>query len=79
MSGSRTDCARVTTFVAVEPAAAFAVFTEEIDAWWRRGPRFRHGAVHLEPGTGGRLLESGGDRVVELARVLVWEPGAVGP
>jgi hypothetical protein len=41
MSGS--DSARVTTFVGVSPEDAFAVFTEQIDQWWRRGPRFRGG------------------------------------
>ena len=35
------DRARVTTFVAVDPGEAFAVFTGEIDAWWRRGVAFR--------------------------------------
>lgn len=78
MTTSPTDCARVTAFVAVEPAAAFAIFTEEIDVWWRRGPRFRTGesALRLEPGAGGRLVETGGGRATELGRVRVWEPGA---
>ncbi len=77
------DSVTVTTRVAVDPAAAFDVFTTEIDAWWRRGPKFRpgggrSGALRFEPGVGGRLLETYGDggEDVELGRVSVWEPGA---
>jgi uncharacterized protein YndB with AHSA1/START domain len=78
MTASPADSARVTAFVAVEPAAAFAIFTEEIDLWWRRGPRFRaaDSAMRLEPGAGGRLVETGGGKATELGRVRVWEPGA---
>jgi hypothetical protein len=35
------DQATVSTSVAVEPAVAFEVFTQEIDLWWRRGLRNR--------------------------------------
>lgn len=77
------DQARVTALVAVEPPVAFRVFTEEIDQWWRRGLKYRvagqpSGIIHLEPGIGGRLLESfetaSGTRVVETGRITVWEP-----
>lgn len=77
------DQARVTVGVAVPPAEAFRVFTEEVDLWWRRGRRFRNapgdaGIVAIEPRLGGRLFESfdtdGGERVVEMGRVLAWEP-----
>lgn len=74
------DRIRVSTFVAVEPAAAFEIFTSEIDQWWRRGARFRgaeDGAVRFEGTAGGRLVEV--DRsgaVFEIGRVRVWEPGA---
>jgi uncharacterized protein YndB with AHSA1/START domain len=77
------DRARVSVLVAVPPAVAFRVFTEEIDQWWRRGPRFRvsgkrHGVLHIEPGVGGRLFESiearSGTVVVETGRVTMWEP-----
>ncbi len=68
----------VTTLVAVAPDVAFAVFTEELDLWWRQGPRYRtQGArsmLRLEAGVGGRLLEYGGAEALELGRVLVWEP-----
>jgi len=64
--------------VRVPPEVAFAVFTEEIDRWWRRGPRFRHGAkggiVHLEGRVGGRVFESFDERVVEVGRLTEWEP-----
>jgi len=36
------DQARVTVTVAVPPGEAFRIFTQEIDQWWRRGPRFRN-------------------------------------
>ena len=80
MSG---DQARVSVAVAVEPVAAFRVFTEEIDRWWRRGPKYRNagsnsGLIHLEPRVGGRLFESfavaGRESVVDVGRVKVWEP-----
>lgn len=78
-----TDQTRVSVLVAVAPDAAFQIFTEEIDLWWRRGPRYRifgaeRGIVHLEPRLGGRLYESieaGADmRLVETGRVTCWEP-----
>lgn len=77
------DQARVSVSVAVPPADAFRIFTEEIDLWWRRGPKYRvargtDGILCLEPKPGGRLFESfptpGGTRVVETGRVSAWEP-----
>lgn len=70
--------------VAVDPATAFEVFTEEIDAWWGRGPRFRwrphrDGTLRFEAGAGGRLVEvydEPGADVFEVGRVLVWEKAA---
>lgn len=49
--------------VRVAPEAAFAVFTEQIDQWWRRGFRYRvagnnRGIIHIEGHVGGRLLET---------------------
>ena len=79
------DQARVSVLVAAPPAAAFRIFTEEIDEWWQRGFKYRiagkrRGIIHLEAGVGGRLFESfesGSDtRVVETGRVTVWEPPA---
>lgn len=79
------DQARVSIRVDVAPAVAFRVFTEEIDAWWRRGLAYRvapgpRGIIHLEPRVGGRLFESfdadDGPRVVETGTVTAWEPPA---
>lgn len=70
--------------VAVDPAIAFRIFTEEIDCWWVQGPinfydSSRAYGKRIEPGVGGRILEvydaSSGEGL-ELARITVWEPGA---
>jgi uncharacterized protein YndB with AHSA1/START domain len=77
------DQAKVSVFVAVTPANAFAVFTRETDLWWRRGLKYRlagrrPGVLCFEPGVGGRLFESfeteSGTHVYETGRVTVWEP-----
>jgi len=76
------DSCVVSVLVEVPPAEAFRVFSEEIDAWWRRGLRYRLGkqrsVVHLEPGLGGRLFESfdnaSGSQVFETGRVTLWQP-----
>jgi uncharacterized glyoxalase superfamily protein PhnB len=69
--------------VGVDPEAAFRIFTEEINAWWVRGPiNFYDGAraaeIQFEPGVGGRFLEVydavAGD-ALEVGRITVWEPG----
>ena len=82
MSEETRVCALTT--VPIPPDEAFALFTEEVDTWWRHGPRFRvaingrEGVMHFEPGEGGRLLEVYGDaadETFELGRILVWEPG----
>ena len=81
MSGG--DQARVSVAVAVPPPLAFEIFTNEIDRWWRRGPKFRHagrrgGFIRLEPEVGGRLFESidgeAGEHVFEVGRVQIWRP-----
>ncbi|HJS74162.1 MAG TPA: SRPBCC domain-containing protein [Vicinamibacteria bacterium] len=77
-----SDSVTVTTLVAVDPDTAFRIFTDEVDLWWRRGPRYRpevsaEGTMRFEPGVGGRLLEvyeTG--NVFELGRIHAWEPGA---
>lgn len=72
----------VTARVEVDPARAFALFTEDVDAWWKQGPAYRVHAerpsrMRFEPGVGGRFLEqydtSGAD-VFEHGRVRVWDP-----
>jgi uncharacterized protein YndB with AHSA1/START domain len=79
------DAATVSVFVAVPPDSAFQVFTEEIDQWWRTGPRFRIGGkragrIYFEPGPSGRLFETfdvaSGTRTFEVGKVTVWEPPA---
>lgn len=83
MSGAPGDQARVTALVRVPVLNAFRIFTEEIDAWWRRGMKYRlargrDGTIHLEPKAGGRLFEAfvdeGRERVVQTGEVLVWDP-----
>jgi uncharacterized protein YndB with AHSA1/START domain len=71
----------VTTLVAADAETAFAIFTAEVDAWWKEGPKFRPGigkggVLHFEPHPGGRLLETYDDAAAfEFGRVKVWEPG----
>jgi len=80
---SSTDCVRATTLVPADPAAAFALFTREVDLWWRRGPRFRQGlgrssVMRFEGEEGGRLVESYTDEAggaFEVGRIKVWKPG----
>jgi uncharacterized protein YndB with AHSA1/START domain len=71
----------VTTVVAVDPATAFEVFTDEVDLWWKTGPRYRvdpgrKSSMRFEGGAGGRLLEiyEESDDAFEHGRVLVWSP-----
>jgi hypothetical protein len=57
-----TDVVTATVEVAVNPATAFAIFTEEIGRWWRPGPinwndSRRAVGVRFEPGVGGRWIE----------------------
>src|SRR5690606_28131801 len=77
------DQTRVSVSVAVPVDAAFRLFTEEIDQWWRRGLKYRvagsrRGILALEPKVGGRLFESFDDadetRVVVTGRVTAWDP-----
>jgi uncharacterized protein YndB with AHSA1/START domain len=74
------NSARVTTSVEVPPEEAFRIFTDEIDAWWRRGPRFRGGGtasvLAFQTVGGERHLVEIGDERFLIGRVLAWEPGA---
>lgn len=72
---------RVSLRVAAPQAVAFAVFAEEIDAWWRHGKKYRIGepsVLHLTPGLDGRLTETlshkGKSRVFEIGRITTWDP-----
>jgi len=56
------DSVSVSVLVAVDAATAFRAFTEDVDAWWGHGPRFRscpgaRSVMRFEPGVGGRLVE----------------------
>ena len=70
---------RVTVYVAVDPETAFKAFTEEIDAWYKRGPHTlppRAVGIRFETRLGGRLLAvRDADEVEEMGRVTAWEPG----
>lgn len=79
---SAYDAAVASVLVAVDPAAAFELFTRDIDAWWKRGPAYRCGGerseLRFEPGPAGRLVEvldTATGEEWELGRVRVWEPG----
>lgn len=80
MTIAEHDSVRVSVYVRVAPADAFAVFTEEIDQWWRRGPMYRiagrsPGAMHLETRLGGRIFEAYGEgQLHEVGAVVVWQP-----
>lgn len=74
------DRVKVSVFVAVPPADAFAVFTEEIDQWWRRGPAYRvagrsPGTLHLECKLGGRIFEAYGEGALhDVGVITAWDP-----
>ena len=75
------DSVSVTTLVQGDPLRVFALFTEQVDAWWGRGPRFRlagsgQGTMLFEPHPGGRFVErrpGQPDRVI--GQVRDWQPG----
>jgi uncharacterized protein YndB with AHSA1/START domain len=66
--------------VKATPERAFAVFTQEIGAWWRPSGLFQTtprapGRLAFEPGEGGRLTETlANGKVFEIGKVLAWEP-----
>jgi uncharacterized protein YndB with AHSA1/START domain len=74
------DAVRVTSRIEVDPDTAFRVFTDDVDLWWRAGPRFRWhpergGSLRFEQGEGGRFVEvyPDGERF-EVGRISVWDP-----
>jgi uncharacterized protein YndB with AHSA1/START domain len=83
MSERASATATVAVRVAATQEQAFDLFTREIDAWWRRGPKFRHGTGPagvnaIECREGGRVVErwraAGGEREFELGVVRIWLP-----
>jgi uncharacterized protein YndB with AHSA1/START domain len=78
-----SDSVTVSVSVPVDPAAAFAIFTTEIDLWWRRGPKFRiagrqPGALRFEPWLGGRFMEEyespAGPQLFTKGTITAWQP-----
>ena len=77
------DAVSASVEVALEPMNAFAVFTEEINRWWRPGSinwndSDRAVGIHIEPGVGGRWIEvydEAAGEGFECGRITVWEPG----
>lgn len=70
---------RVSVTVDTDPATAFALFTEETDLWWRRGPRFRAagrspGTLRFEPADGGRLIEEFDGQSFVAGTITTWHP-----
>ena len=70
----------VTTIVDVRPEAAFRAFTQDIDLWWKRSPRYRRmpgqtGKLSFEGTPPERLVERSQDIVTEIGRVIVWDAG----
>jgi uncharacterized protein YndB with AHSA1/START domain len=75
---SGTDSVVVTTVVAADAGTTFALFTEDVNLWWKQGPRFRGvgGTLRFEPGEGGRLVQRDTDgSEFEFGRISVWKPG----
>lgn len=79
----RVDRVSAVVWVDVDPATAFAVFTDEIGAWFDvsrdlgTGASPPRGVLRFEPGEGGRLLEvydEAAGRSFEVGRVRVWQP-----
>jgi uncharacterized protein YndB with AHSA1/START domain len=77
------DQARVAMAVRGTPEQVFTAFTQEINLWWQRGPRFRsspgeQGLICMESGIGGRVFESwiaeGKETVIEIGRITHWHP-----
>ncbi|GAA2696169.1 SRPBCC domain-containing protein [Nonomuraea recticatena] len=72
-----SDSVRASVVVAVDPATAFRVFTDEIDSWYVRGPHSwvdqrRAVGIGFDDGFLRERWSDGGH--VDTGRVLVWEP-----
>jgi uncharacterized protein YndB with AHSA1/START domain len=83
VSARAGDRVSVSVLVRRAPERTFALFTEAIDRWWLRGPKYRQagvsaGIVHLEPRSGGRIFESWraahGEQLFEVGRITAWQP-----
>lgn len=81
MTGDAKEQVVVSTFVELPPSEAFAIFTRDIDLWWKRSPRYRQmpgqaGSLRFEGEPPERLVEHSAKRRAVIGRVLSWEPGA---
>lgn len=71
----------VSVTVPLDPMAAFRLFTEEVDLWWKHGQAYRFRArlgsvMRFEGGAGGRLVEEYGQgKEREFGRITAWVPG----
>jgi uncharacterized protein YndB with AHSA1/START domain len=69
--------------VPADPAAAFRLYTDQINRWWRRdspywNDRERARGLRIEPFVGGRFVEvydEASGEGYEIGRVTAWEPG----
>ena len=67
----------VSTVVRTSPDTAFTLFTNDIDAWWRRASRHRsRPAASIVRFDDDSLVEVSSEGSTELGRVLAWEPGS---
>lgn len=79
MSESRSaDSVAKSVTVACDPATAFRLWSERIDAWWPEGhaPSGVPGSVvRMETGVGGRIYErTPAGREHDMARITLWSP-----
>ena len=63
----------VRTRVSLPPEAAFALFTDQVDAWWKRGTRYRRLADSTVRFTDSLLIEEGEHASRVIARVVGWD------
>ncbi len=80
---SNTDSICVHAEIAVDPAVAFTLFTDDISIWWTgvkdmdNGNIPRTGSLKFEGQLGGSLVETYPDRPpYTVGAVLAWQPGA---
>ena len=66
----------VTARVRADPQQAFVWFTEQVDRWWLRGPRFRRWRASTVAFSESWLTERHEDQVHRVARVVAWQPGS---
>jgi len=64
----------VSRVVRAPQARCFDVFTDGVDGWWQRGPRFRRWRDSVVAFEGQRLWERRGDEAALVASVTAWDP-----